>query len=531
MKFKTIGVALLSLFMFFSILPCIEIKADETYETVRDHYSLKTSQDFSALQKGTIKVNMQLEINPIYSENIAAYQLALQLTNENGHVIAGLEEDDLAMEFDSILDEQDIKEFHYDKTTGIVQLYVASTKNLVAIMEDTHILNLGTLTIDTKVKEGLKITVANDDGNFKAVLQDRNVVPQLKENETLTIVSDGSIILTQMPANIDLSILEKAVENAEKTIQEKQYTSDNTTAKSWETYVQAYENANTVLKHFETTMTQDYIIMIANELNLAVSNLTTRIAQSVYEQLVQTIAKAEEQLNVATSQQQMELQEKIDEANEILQQGYENTPSSLTKTFQQMIAQLNELISVISNDLELQKSILAEHIAILEHIQEQKDLYQEESIKDIDTLLVQAKEVLNNPNSQINELRDMIVKTKDAIEKAIFKVQKEQLKALIEQANNLNKKDYTEESYANLQTVLSDAVAVYENEQATQQEVDAAVQALQQAIQSLDIVKVTSTDTGDTTQKALLMGLCGLSIVLMASIVFVMKKRNEPVLK
>ena len=55
----------------------------------------------------------------------------------------------------------------------------------------------------------------------------------------------------------------------------------------------------------------------------------------------------------------------------------------------------------------------------------------------------------------------------------------------IEYAQGLNEEDYTEESWANLVAALQDALAVYEDEEATQEEVDAALAALIAAINAL----------------------------------------------
>ncbi len=68
-------------------------------------------------------------------------------------------------------------------------------------------------------------------------------------------------------------------------------------------------------------------------------------------------------------------------------------------------------------------------------------------------------------------------------------VDKSELEAKIAEAEELNEEDYTEESWANLQAVLQAAISVFENEDATQVEVDEALDNLIAAIEGLEPVE------------------------------------------
>ena len=95
------------------------------------------------------------------------------------------------------------------------------------------------------------------------------------------------------------------------------------------------------------------------------------------------------------------------------------------------------------------------------------------------------------------------------------KVDKTELKALIDTANGLNEADYTAESFAVMKSALASAQAVYENEQAAEAEVKEAEADLRSAVDALvksDISEETpGTDdagknpngggTGGTTDK------------------------------
>lgn len=534
MRLKKIVALVFSMLMVVSSLSITKVSADETDSKIEvsGRYQFKTKQDFNALNKGQLVIDLLLEINKLYSENIAAYQLELQLTDENGQVVSGMQENDVVLGFDSEFTKQDIKEYSYDPTTGMIKIYVATTRNLVQISEDQHILNIGSLTINTTTKNNLKVTVANDNGNFKAVLQDRSVVPNLKENENLKIISDGTIILTSMPENIDLTGLEKAIEKADQFIQEKQYTSDNTTASSWQAYIEAYNNAKNVLDHFETTMDQTYVIMITNELDLAVANITLRINQSVFDQLVNTVETAKNLMTQLTQSQKDTLQTFIDEANRYIDSGIENIATSETQNVMQLITQLNQSMSEFSQDLSVQKSILTDNINLLKEILQNADQYTENSINDLEALIEEATKVLNNPNSNIEDIKAMIAKTNDALLNVSLKVNKDQLGLLIEQATKLKRKDYTKESYDHLLSVLSQVEAVYKDENATQEQVDEAVSLLEEAIKNLEIVETagTTSKTGDQTQLSLMLSLFGVSVVSIA-LLYAVKKRSELISK
>lgn len=65
-------------------------------------------------------------------------------------------------------------------------------------------------------------------------------------------------------------------------------------------------------------------------------------------------------------------------------------------------------------------------------------------------------------------------------------VDKSDLAALIEEAEKLSEEDYTTESWQALVEALEEAIIVYENPEATQEEVDEALEALQLAIDELE---------------------------------------------
>ena len=92
-----------------------------------------------------------------------------------------------------------------------------------------------------------------------------------------------------------------------------------------------------------------------------------------------------------------------------------------------------------------------------------------------------------------------------------YKADKSILEALLAEANDKDANVYTAESYAVLQAAVEEANAVMANENATQEEVDAVVTSVQEAMKGLVAVetpadnnKADGTQTGQesTTTKA-----------------------------
>ena len=131
-----------------------------------------------------------------------------------------------------------------------------------------------------------------------------------------------------------------------------------------------------------------------------------------------------------------------------------------------------------------------------------------------------------------------------------YKADKSVLESVLAEANGKDASAYTAESYAVLTAAVAEANTVMENENATQEEVDAAVQSVQTAIDGLVVVDGTvpeettpstddvATQTGQesTTTKAnaaktgdfapiagvvALMGIAGVSVMVLR------KKHNK----
>lgn len=103
---------------------------------------------------------------------------------------------------------------------------------------------------------------------------------------------------------------------------------------------------------------------------------------------------------------------------------------------------------------------------------------------------------------------------------------KSELEAAIEEAEALDKKQYTEKSFAAVEDALAKAKAVVADVDATQAEVDAAAKALNDAIAKLEKKTGGNVQTGDSSMVGLLAVLAAASAAGVGVVLTVNKRRN-----
>ena len=116
-------------------------------------------------------------------------------------------------------------------------------------------------------------------------------------------------------------------------------------------------------------------------------------------------------------------------------------------------------------------------------------------------VLSNAQKVYDNENATQEEVQEAEKALKDAIENLVLKADKTELGKLIEKAKGINSKDYTPETFKALNEAVSIAQKVYDNENATQKEVQEAEKTLKDAIENL-VLKANKTDLGELIKKA-----------------------------
>ena len=139
------------------------------------------------------------------------------------------------------------------------------------------------------------------------------------------------------------------------------------------------------------------------------------------------------------------------------------------------------------------------------------DKYTEESIEKLQKAIDEAKEVLADENASQEEV-DAAEKAVQEAQKALVKketpkpeapVKKDELKAAVEDATKVvgDTEQYTEESLAALQAAIDKAIAVLDNPEATQAEIDAAVKSVKEAKEALKVKEDKKDDNNKGDDK------------------------------
>ena len=105
-------------------------------------------------------------------------------------------------------------------------------------------------------------------------------------------------------------------------------------------------------------------------------------------------------------------------------------------------------------------------------------------------------------------------------------VDKSELEEAIETAKSKKQKDYTKKSWDAMKAALKVAEKVMKDEDATQEEVDAAADALNKAIKALVPATGKNPETGDDSQPVLVAAVGALALIGVAALIVLNKKKG-----
>ena len=161
------------------------------------------------------------------------------------------------------------------------------------------------------------------------------------------------------------------------------------------------------------------------------------------------------------------------------------------------------------------------------------DVYTEESFAAMEQALAQAKAVLENPAASQSEVDDAVNALRQAMDALALKqtesgsaADTEELEKAIHKAEGLDKSNYTQKSYSALEKALKEAKKVLADSKATQEKVDKAAKALNDAIAALVLADTPSPDTGDDNSMTMLIVVAALCVVGIVVVVIVMKSKK-----
>lgn len=282
-------------------------------------------------------------------------------------------------------------------------------------------------------------------------------------------------------------------------------------------------------------ITQSEVDQITNDLRKAISNLvligndTFKLALEIAIELADKIT--EEELSKVIPVVVNEFRDALVEAKEILKD--ESASQEQIDASFNRLARAMQMLEFFKGDKKALQAFIDKVSAL------NSDLYTPTSWQSLTTALEKANNIISNENAMQDEVDENYSSLVKAFLNLRLKPNKDLLNDLINQTNDLNKANYTNESWEAMQITLTNARAVLNDENATQEDVTNVQNALTKALSNLvpnnvsanqpndpalnNTVQNSAVNTGDNTN---MMGLLGM-ISSLGIIIYLTRKKRE----
>ncbi len=304
------------------------------------------------------------------------------------------------------------------------------------------------------------------------------------ENGTISAKRAGETVITVTTVNGKedtclVTVFELNTEELKALIDEAKNKEDIYTKDSYAVLVDAVSNGEAVINDEDAS--QENIDAAVELLKQAIDNLVERVSAELLETLQ---IKLEECKNLEvnyTPEEFLQLKEVIDEAEALLQNEVDNISNDAVNQILSKLIEESDVLYLATATNEL-KTVIASANELLN-----SDLsgYLEESITALRTVTNEAQALIDNQCQDLDLINEAVKKVNTAISQMQKIVDKTALEALISEAEIYQEGIYTTDSWAVLQETLTAAKEVVANENATEAEVEEAINNLQEAIQNL----------------------------------------------
>ena len=123
--------------------------------------------------------------------------------------------------------------------------------------------------------------------------------------------------------------------------------------------------------------------------------------------------------------------------------------------------------------------------------------YTPNSITKVTEALEKARKVFSNDNATQDEVDEAIETLNHAVEGLVEKAHKDNLTSIFNEAYQLDKEQYTTESYAKVEALLSQVEAIIDDENVSQKDVDQMYEQLRQALDALVVIPSEEEKPGE----------------------------------
>ncbi len=276
-----------------------------------------------------------------------------------------------------------------------------------------------------------------------------------------------------LQAAIDQLVLRGNFSDLEQLVaQVKLIQRENYTTESAQRLDQAYEQATALIQEGEAT--QERIDEALNQLNQAIMHLVERGEKAALQAIVDQAKGIDRALYTAESLQVLD--EAVGQAQQVLQ-FVDATQAQVDESVQLVQAALAQLQTIGEPDYSLLQ------LTRLIEVCEQMDLteYTEQSVAVFTAELARAKAFVSSGEVTEEAAQAQLAALQQAKEQLVRKADKTVLTQLIQEVAQLEASNYTSDSWATLAQALQTANQVMADPQATQEQVNDAVSALQHA--------------------------------------------------
>ena len=264
----------------------------------------------------------------------------------------------------------------------------------------------------------------------------------------------------------------------------------NYTTESWVTFANAMADTKVVLDRADAT--QEEVNNIKTILQNAKNSLVEVVIKTNKTALAIAIEMAE---NASLENVVPAVVEEFNAALENAQTIYVNdnaTQEEVDNAFTRLASVMHMLEFYKGN-----KELLQKQVDLINDLESNK--YIESTWNAMLPVLEKANEVLGNENAMQEEVDEVYSELVRAFINLRLKPNKDLLSGLINQANGLNRANYTSASLKAVDDVMEKANAILNNPEATKEEVETAISALTKALASLEAKPVETVKPGDTT--------------------------------
>lgn len=296
-----------------------------------------------------------------------------------------------------------------------------------------------------------------------------------EEVDTALANLNEAIEALQIKEIVSTEVLKATIELAEKA------DTENVIDSVMEKYNTTLANAKEILAKAEVqdeSVTQSQVDNAWKELLKVLEYMELKKGDKTQLQELVKIA-GELDLDIYITAGKEEFQNALQEAERVISDG-DAMQQEVNDAYDQLLGAMNQLVK------KGDKTNLNKVIELAEEKAGKLDQYMEAGKQEFLDALEEAKKVRDNADAVQEQVDEAWNNLLTKMEKLKLIPNKEALEELIHSVQNMDLSIYTEQSQKEINVALADAIEVYENQEATQEEVDQAVEKLQKAVDHAD---------------------------------------------